>query len=291
MNFDRLHIFHTVAELQSFTRAAERLHLTQPGVSKHVRELEAELGMKLFDRLGKRVALTQAGEILFSAAGRAFRVLADARAKMADVQVLEGGRLTVGVSVTIGTYILPEVLGRFRRAYPSVEVVADVTLSGRVVRNVLGNTVDVGLVGHPAEDVRLVSEPFMRDDLMLILPPGHRWAERDRVSCPELRDEPFILAKPGSGTRAVLESRLRDLGCELTRTMEFGNTEGVKKAVEAGLGVAVLSWKVVEREVEAGHLRAVGLAEGGFGREFRVIRRKDKYLSRAVEAFVALLRA
>lgn len=287
MNLDRLHVFHVVAELRSFTRAAERLHLTQPGVSKHIRELEAGMGTRLFDRLGKRIGLTTAGEILFAATGKAFEFIDEARVKIADLHSLEGGKLVVGASVTIGTYILPAILGDFHRAYPCVEVVADVALSGRVVQKVLANAVDVGLIGHPVDDDRLHSEPFMTDDLVLIVPACHRWAGRLSVPFEELWDEPFILPKSGSGTRTILEHRLRELGVVLTNTMEFGSTEGVKKAVEAGLGVAVISRKVVERELEAGLLRAINLAGGGgFMREFRIIRRKDKYKSKAVEAFL-----
>jgi len=289
INLDRLRIFQAVAEARSFTRAAEVVHLTQPGISKHIKQMEEYYGLPLFDRLGKKVALTQAGEILSEATQEIMASVTAAEQRIEELKGLRRGKLVLGASFGPGIYILPDVLAVFRKQYPAVEVTVDISLSAKIVAKILANRLDLGLVSPEAHDPRLFSREFMTDELIAIVPRNHLWANKKRIRPQELLGETFIVEARGAGTRAVVEERLKQKGIVLTKVVDFGNVEGVKRAVEAGLGVSIQSRSVVEREIAAGSLTGVSLAgmDAKLGRFY--ICRRDKHLSNAAQAFLALL--
>src|SRR5208337_3922606 len=241
INLDQLRIFQAVAQARSFTRAADAVHLTQPGVSKHIKQMENYYGTSLFDRLGKRVALTQAGEILFEATQGIMVSIAAAEQRIEELKGLHGGKLVLGASFPIGIYVLPDILAAFRKQYPAVEVTLDIALSEKIVARILANKLDLGLVSHEAQDPRLVAREFMTDRLIAIAPRNHRWASKKRIRPKELLGETFIVAARGAGTRAVVEERIKQKSIPLKNVIDFGNTEGVKRAVEVGLGVSIQS--------------------------------------------------
>lgn len=287
LNLNQLRVFHRVATLLSFTRAAEDLHLTQPGISKHIRDLEAYYGCRLFDRLGKKVALTQAGEILFKAAAEMSLLIEEARTRISDLKGLVGGRLNIGASIMIGTYILPRVIARFRRLHPSIDIALDISLSEQIVDKVLGNALEVGLVGHRASDSRLLVQRFETDRMLLIVPSDHRWAKKRALTgLRELIDQPFLLPQKGSGTRRILEDLFQRSGIRPKHTMEFGTTEGVKKAVEAGLGISIISQHIVRSELGTGRIRSLPLRGVDLKRDLYIVYRRDRYLSAAARAFL-----
>jgi LysR family transcriptional regulator, low CO2-responsive transcriptional regulator len=289
INLDRLRIFQAVAETRSFTRAAEVVHLTQPGISKHIRQMEEYYGTLLFDRLGKKVALTHAGEILAEATQEIMASVTAAEQRIEELKGLRGGRLVIGASFALGIYLLPGVLAAFRKRYPAVEVTVDISLSAKIMAKILANKLDLGLVNQDTHDPRLHARQFMTDDLFVIIPRHHRWAKKKRIRPQELLGETFIVAARGAGVRAVIEERLKEKGIVLTNVVDFGNVEGVKRAVEAGLGVSIQPQSVVQRELSAGSLTGVLLAglDAKLGRFY--ICRKDKNLSNAAKAFLALL--
>lgn len=289
VNLDQLRIFEAVAQSRSFTRAAEMVHLTQPGISKHIKQMEQYFGVPLFDRAGRKVALTQAGAMLFEATQEIMAVIGAAERHIDDLKGLRGGRLRLGSSFPVGVYILPRVLAEFRRRYPAVEVALEICLSEAVEAKLLANELDLGLVSHNTRDPRLVARAFLRDELVAIAPPGHKWAKKRRIAPQELAGETFIVAAQGAGTRAVVEERLRALGITVTSLLEFGNLEGVKHAVEAGLGVSVQAHRVVQREVEAGSLHAIRLTGMDTSIEFFYVRRKNTHLSHAARELVGLV--
>jgi len=290
MNLNQLIIFHTVAEQLSFTRAAQELHLTQPGISKHIAALEEYYGARLFDRLGKKVALTQAGEILHAATATITTLLEETKSRVDDLKGLAGGKLQVGAGVTIAAYLLPRMLTAFKKKAPGVELTVETGFSGEIVERVLAAGIELGLVGQLYADPRLVVRSFHKDPLVLIAPPGHRWVKRKRpVSLGELAGETFLLSKRGSGTWRMVCDLLEKSGTQLGTTMELGTTEGVKQAVGAGLGVSILSRHVLEREMSSGAVHAVPLAGERQQRELYVVYRRDRYLSQAAHAFLALL--
>ncbi len=290
ISLSQLRILHAVAQTRSFTRAAEAVHLTQPGISKHIKQMEEYYGIPLFDRLGKKVALTQAGEILLAASLEVTVSMENAEQKIDDLRGLRGGRLVLGTSFPIGVYILPRILAAFRERYPAVEVALEISLSEKISVRILGNELDLGLVTHRVKDARLLSQEFMTDQLVAIFPVNHHWAVKQRITPPDLIGETFIVAAQGAGTRAVLEERLTEKGVGLENLLDFGNLEGVKHAVEAGLGVSIQARSVVGREIADGSLLALPLAEIDDSLEYLYVRRKDKHLSNAAQAFLALLR-
>ncbi|MEW6609115.1 MAG: selenium metabolism-associated LysR family transcriptional regulator [bacterium] len=289
MNLNQLRVFHTVAKLQSFTKATSELYLTQPGISKHIKELEEYYGIRLFDRLGKKVVLTQAGEILFATTKDMFNLVNEAKIKIDELKGIRGGKLTMGASVTIGIYILPEILGKFRHKYPDIEIALDISLSQEIVEKVLANTIDIGFIGAIVNDERLIIKQFLTDELVVIVSPRHKWADRESIQPNELANETFIISRQGSGTRTIVEERLKQIGVILKKTMEFGNTEAIKKAVEAGLGISIISKYAILREVNAGILKSICLSGVNLGRNFYFTYRKDKYLTNVVKAFLSLL--
>ncbi len=289
INLDQLRIFQAVAEVRSFTRAAGVVHLTQPGISKHIKQMEEYYGTPLFDRLGKKVALTQAGEILFEATHEVMASITAAEQRIQDLKGSYGGRLVLGASFPLGIYVLPKMLAAFRRRFPEVEVKVDISLSEKIVARILANKLDLGLVSPGVNDPRLISKPFMTDELIAIAPGNHRWAKKKRIRPEDFPEETFIVSARGAGTRAVVEDRLREKGILLTNVVDFGNIEGVKRAVEAGLGVSIQSRSVVEREIAAGSIAGVPLVGMNVKLTRSSIYRKDKHLSNAAKAFLELL--
>ena len=289
VNLDQWRIFQAVGQSQSFTRAAEIVYLTQPGISKHIKQMEQYFGVPLFDRSARKATLTEAGAILFEATQEVMATLEVAERRIDDLKGLRGGRLRLGSSFPVGVYILPRVLAEFRRQFPAVDVALEIELSETVEARLLANELDLGLVSRETRDPRLTSHPFMTDELLVIVPPGHRWAKRRHLAPRELAGETIIVAAQGAGTRAVVEERLRAKGIALSKLMEFGNLEGAKHAVEAGLGISVQARSVVEREVSAGTLRALRLTGMDTSIQFFYARRKNTHLTHAARELIGLL--
>src|SRR5271165_2914811 len=260
INLNQLRAFQAVAQARSFTRAADAVHLTQPGVSKHIKQMENYYGTSLFDRLGKRVALTQAGEILFEATQGIMVSIAAAEQRIEELKGLHGGKLVLGASFPIGIYVLPDILAAFRKQYPAVELTLDISVSEKIVAKILANKLDLDLVSNEVHDPRLTAREFMRDELIAIARSNHRWENKNRIRPQELLGETFIMAARGAGTRSVVEERLSEKGVFLENVVDFGNTEGVKRAVEVGLGVSIQSKTMVQREISAGSLTGVSVA-------------------------------
>ncbi|MGB8770070.1 MAG: LysR family transcriptional regulator [Candidatus Korobacteraceae bacterium] len=289
INLNQLRIFQAVAETRSFTRAAEVVHLTQPGISKHIKQMEEYYGAPLFDRLGKKVVLTQAGEVLFEATQEIMASMSAAEQRIEDLKGVRGGKLVLGASFVIGIHFLPGVLAEFRKQYAAVDVTLDISLGEKIVAKILANKLDLGLVSHEVRDPRLICREFMTDELIAITPSNHRWANKKRIKPEELLQETFIVAARGAGTRAVVEERLREKGIVLRNVLDFGNLEGVKRAVEVGLGVSIQSQSVVRREISAGSLKGIAVAGMDAKLAHFYVQRKDKHLSNAAKAFMALL--
>jgi DNA-binding transcriptional LysR family regulator len=253
--------------------------------------MEEYFGTPLFDRSGKQVTLTEAGTILFEATQEIMATIEAAERRIEDLKGLRGGRLRIGSSFPIGVYLLPSVLAEFRKRYPAVEVTLDIALSDTIGPKLLANEIDLGLVSYEPRDPRLVARAFMTDELVAIVPRDHEWAKKRRIEPEDLTGETFIVAARGAGTRTVVEERLKARGVVLQKTLEFGNLEGVKHAVEAGLGVSIQARSVVQRELVSGSLHAVKLADMDATIQFFYICRRNAHLTYAAKALVTLLEA
>lgn len=289
IELDRLRIFHAVAKTGSFTRAAEVVHLTQPGISKHIRQMEEYYGVPLFDRLPRKVVLTQAGEVLFEATQEIMGLIAAAEQRIQDLKGLRGGRLHVGASFPIGLYILPGLLAEYRKRYPHIEVQTDIAVSRKIEAKVLANRLDIGLVSSEVNDPGLVAGRFMTDELVVIAPRDHKWSGKARIKAQNLTGETFIMAGREAGTRAIVEKRLKEKGIVLSDVFDFVNAEGVKRAVEAGLGISIQARSIVRRELADGSLCAIRITDIDNKIGYLRIFRKNRRLSNAAQALLELL--
>jgi DNA-binding transcriptional LysR family regulator len=293
MDFVRLSVFSAVARHQSFSRAAEALHLSQPAVSKHIRQLEAELGVQLLHRRSaaaarNRVELTDAGRILADYAQRVSVLTEEVRRVLGELEGLQRGYLRVGASTTPGLYLLPQVLARFQEKYPGIEAALTIANSADITRRVLNGEVDLGFVGVPTEVIGLQVRPFAEDEIVLIVPPGHSLAQQRAFAPGLLAEDTLILREAGSGTRQIVEPRLIELGARPRRVMEIAGCEAVKRAVAAGLGVAFVSRHAIALEMAQQLVSIPNIPELRFRRPLFILTRKDARPSAAALAFLAL---
>ncbi|HEV8354991.1 MAG TPA: LysR family transcriptional regulator [bacterium] len=289
MNLHQLRIFHTVARLGSYSRAAEELKISQPSVSIQVGDLERSLGVDLFEQLGKRIYLTEAGRVLEEYAQRILGLFDEASAAVAEVRGVHRGRLAIGATNIPGTYLLPRALFSFQERFPQITVSLEIGTARRIQERVLRNEVELGVVGWEISAQNLVSRRFYEDEIVLVVPPGHRLAAGGPVPLGTLRDERVIMRERGSGTREAVEAALREANLALPAAMELGSGEAIKEAVAAGLGVSFLSSLAVAADTAAGRLVRVPLEGITITQPFVLIQHRDKRPSQAMTALIELL--
>jgi len=289
LNLHHLRVFARVAQEGGFTRAAQALHLSQPAVSKSVRELERQIGLPLLDRNGRSTRLTAAGEALHARARELFAVEQSAEAELRALRGLDGGELRVGASTTVATYLLFPYLARFREANPRVALRVASANTRSIARALLERRLDVALVEGPVRHSRLDVVPWRADELVVIMPPAHRLARKRSIQLRELASEPLIEREPGSGTRKVAERALAAHGVTPTVTLQLGSTEAIKQAVAAGLGLAFVSRFAVEDQVALGRIAAVRVREAALGRTLTELRLRGRAPTPAATAFRRLL--
>ena len=288
----RLQVFHTVARLLSFTKAAETLHMTQPAVTFQIRQLEDHFNTRLFDRTHNRISLTAAGEQVLRFADRIFELYAEMENSIRGLTGEISGALTIGASTTIAEYMLPTLLGDFKEKYPEVTIHLKVANSDGIVSLVESNAIDLGVVESSVANKNLVVEVCKRDHLLGIVPPGHPLAKEVSVKFARLLEYPFICREEGSGTRGVIGEYLDQLpGCEgaLKVAMELGSPEAVKGAVEAGMGVSVVSRATIQKELRLGTLVALEL-DPPLERPFSFVHQKQKFRLRVMEELLEFAR-
>jgi len=288
----RLEIFLKVAELGSFSRAADALFLTQPTVSEHVRALEDELGVQLLDRLGRGTTPTKAGTLLLGYARRLLTLSREARQAIEQFQGRVSGELVLGGSTIPGEYVLPALIGAFRGKYPDVSISLRIGASRQVQEWVEQGHVEVGVVGALPASRTLETRQLMADDLVLVVPPEHPWVARKTVTVEDVKREPLILRERGSGSRETLEQALKEVGLELTAfhvVGEIASTQAVKQAVRAGLGLSFVSHRAVEDECRAGLLACVKVSNLNVSRAFHIVTHRDRSRSPLAQAFLAFV--
>src|SRR5512143_2033322 len=280
----QLQIFDAAARALSFSRAAERLRLTQPAVSMQIRQLEHFAGVSLFERSGRRLHLTDAGEELVLHARAVLRALEEADEAFAAMKGLRGGRVRLAV-VSTAKYFAPRLIARFVRAHPGVKVRLQVDNRDAVVRTLAANDVDLALMGRPPGELELVAAPFADHPHVIIAPPDHPLAHRRRVDADALASEVFLVREAGSGTRTAMERFFRERKVPLKVGMEMPSNETIKQAVMAGLGLSFISMHTIALELSAGALALVHAQGLPVVRQWYVLHRSEKRLSPAAEAF------
>jgi LysR family transcriptional regulator, transcriptional activator of the cysJI operon len=291
----RLVVFRAVAEQQSFRKAAEELYLTQPAVSLQIKALEEELGVQLFDRSGPRAGLTPAGTILLDHARRVHHLLAQAEDRIAALSGDHAGKLTLGASTTIAQYVLPRLLGEFCAENPRIELTLMSGNTEHIVNEVRESKIPLGFIEGPprARDVR--TEPFLRDEILLIAPAAHEWAERGSATCADLTSTPLLMRERGSGTRRITEMALEKQGLKcraLHIAMELDSTEAIKSAVEAGLGVGFVSRWAIAKDLRLGKsFKIVEMKGLRIHRDFLLVTAKGPELQGPAKEFRRFLAA
>jgi DNA-binding transcriptional LysR family regulator len=290
MNFNHLLIFHKVAEKEHFTHAAEALYISQPAVSKQVHELERSLGLALFVQVGRNVHLTEAGRTLFDYTRRIFALSEEAEMVLGEMHGLKRGRLLVGASTTIGTYLLPELLGIYRQRYPHITLALDIANATEIQQRLLHNRIEVGIIEGAVTHDEICERFWRQDQLVLIAPTDTPLLAQHHLTIEALLHEPFILREPGSGTRTVLEEALSKRGLPpLLPSMELGSTEAIKKAVAAGLGLSFVSEHTIQMERAAQVVVSVPLLDFTVTRSLSLIYLKQRRLSRAAQMFLEVI--
>ncbi len=294
LDLHKLEIFYWVAELGSFSQAAERLALSQPTVSTHIQELEKGLESKLLYRIPGKVSLTPLGQLVFE---RARILLSFKRETVAAVEQFQGklvGELWVGGSNIPGEYLLPQKLGAFVRKHPEVKPILRIGDSAGIVEQVLDGKVELGFVGFKSDDRRLSLYPLWKDEMILVVPKNHAWSGRKSVALEEIRSETFIARERGSGTlgslRELLSRKRRSADKLIHTVMELGSTEAIKQALISGFGVSILSRISVSRELAAGILVEIPIRGLRMERDFYEVVHKRRPLSPVSQGFRAFLK-
>jgi DNA-binding transcriptional LysR family regulator len=285
VNLHLLRIFLAVAEQGSFSQAANALYISQPAVSKSVQELERQLDLLLFDRSGRKLQLTEAGTLTMRHARQIFALERSAETALDQLRGLETGHLSLGASQTVGTDLLPPIMGAFHRRYPGIQLSLEIGNTQQVVELLLHGTLDTAFVEGPVNRAGLVIHPWRSDRLVVIAAPDHPLVARQPLTLEQILDEPFVVREQGSGTRAVFEQALRERQADIQIAMELGSNEAVKNAVSAGLGISVISEATIPVPIKAGVLVTLDVADFDLTRSLTRIEVEGRPASPALTAF------
>ncbi|HZE35502.1 MAG TPA: selenium metabolism-associated LysR family transcriptional regulator [Candidatus Eisenbacteria bacterium] len=294
MDLRQLEIFVKVAELKSFSKAAQALRLTQPTISEHIRTLEQELGVRLLDRLGRGAEATRAGQLLLSHATRMLQLQRETLQAMDSFQGRLAGDLHVAASTIPGEYVLPSLIGRFKEKFPDIVISLLIGDSRAVVDWVIDGRAEVAVVGAKLAHRGIEYRELMPDELVVVVPVAHPWHGRKEIGLADLRAEAMLLREQGSGTRAAFEAALAQAGQDLSAFRivgEMGSTQAIKQAVKAGVGVSVISKRAVEEECRSGLVWCLRIRDLRITRAFYIATHRDRSRSPLAEAFRSFLEA
>ena len=283
---DPLKVFVTVIEQKNFSRAGDILNLSQPGVSLHIRNLENELGTKLIYRSPKQVQITEPGKILYRHAKQMLNHYETAKREINEFNNVVSGTMKIGASFTIGEYYLPKVLAEFAAQYPKVDIQIIISNSNDVIQGIRSNKLDIGLIEGETDYKDIDVRPFMNDEMIVVVPPDHPLSQMDLIEGNMLQNQTWVLREQGSGTRTYSDKLLSSLEVNIKKTFIFTSIQGVKEAVMAGLGIALLSRLTVQKELKSNELKTFHLKNEPLIRPFSIVKKLDFEASKAMELFL-----
>ncbi|TWI75416.1 transcriptional regulator, LysR family [Desulfobotulus alkaliphilus] len=289
MDLWQLNIFCKVVERKSFSKAGQSVHLSQPTISSHIRDLESHFGCRLIDRLGKEAVPTKAGRLLYQHARRMLQLRDETETAMAEFQGAIKGRFVVGGSTIPGAYILPKLVGGFAERHPDVTLSLVIGDSDQILTETLEGTLELGIIGALSKDRRAEQICILEDIMGLMVPASHPLTDRKSIDLETLSKTPFILREKGSGTRQAISSHLKTLGIsieDLCVVAEMGNTQAVIQGIKSGLGVSILSPVAVEEELASGRIRCIPVEGLHLSRNFYLTRHRDRTPSPLCTAFI-----
>jgi DNA-binding transcriptional LysR family regulator len=280
----QLRVFESVARHLSFSRAAEELHLTQPAVSMQVKQLQDSIELPLFEQLGKKVFLTEAGRELFRYSRSIAQQLREMEEVLDQLKGVDRGRLAISV-VSTAKYFAPQLLARFQKMHPRVAATIHVSNRQNVLRHLADNEVDLAIMGHPPEEMDLDAQPFLENPLVCIAASDHPLAKRKGIPLARLGEENFLVREPGSGTRNAMERFFSQHEIQLNRSMEMDTNEAIKAVVGAGMGLSVISLQACDLELETGRLVVLNVDHFPIMRHWFVVHRAQKRLTAVTQGF------
>ena len=292
MDLWQLNIFCKVIELKSFSKAGKAIHLSQPTISSHIKDLEAHFDCRLIDRLSKEATPTKAGELLYGYAKRMLALRDETETALAEYNGKVRGRLVIGGSTIPGTYLMPQLIGDFKKEYPQVIVSLVIGDTDHIIESILNGSLELGIVGAKAETQKIIQKKLIEDEMRLIVPADHRWAGKKRVSLKQLVSEPFILRERGSGTLKSLQQSLIGLGNSIESLKviaELGSTQAICQGIKSGAGVSIISTLAVAEDLQAGKFSALEVEGLDLKRNFYLTQHRYRSPSPLSAAFVKFL--
>ncbi len=286
MNFRKLRIFYETAINLNMTKVAKSLYISQPSVSQAIQELEEELGVKVFDRIGKRLSLTYEGEVYFNYVRRILNLYDEGIENIKKINNKEQGRIVIGASTTIGIYMLPDIIKDFVSINKGVEISLIIENTKNIEKMILQNKIDFAFVEGKIHSEEIIYEKIWEDELVFIEPYEHEWTNKTFISKEDVSKEKFIMREKGSGTREIVESYLKDKGVEYEVFMELGSTEAIKRSVEAGLGIGCVSNQCIGEEIKSNKISKITFNKERIKRDLLLVVHKDKFISNNMREFI-----
>ncbi len=293
MDLWQLNIFCKVVELEGFSKAAKAVHLSQPTISSHIKELENHFECQLIDRLDKKAVPTKAGELLYNYACKLISLRDETETAMAEFQGKIKGRLFIGGSTIPGGYILPRLIGAFTKDYPGVTISLSIGDTDQIIQDILSGVLELGIVGAKTSDKKILQEKLIEDEMRLIVSADHKWSRKKSVNLTMMFQEPFIIRERGSGTLKSIQLCLLDKGYsseDLNIIAEMGSTEAVIQGIKSKVGISILSTIAVAEELQTGTLKALIIKELNLKRSFYITRHRLRSISPLSKAFMEFLK-
>lgn len=282
--FRQMQVFEAVARLGSFTSAAKALHLSQPGVSMQIKQLEETVGLPLYEQVGKKIHLTQAGQELHDYSQRIVDLLKEAETVLENLKGMQSGSLSISVATT-ASHFTTRLLAAFSQQNQGITISLDITNRESLQRQLEANEPDLVIMGQPPHGVNVVSEAFMENPLVMIAAPGHPLLEQKQIKLQDLQLQPFVVRETGSGTRDSIQRYFDKRHLKFQTCIAMSSNEAIKQAVEAGLGLGIVSFHTLELELETGRLEILDVEDFPIMRHWHVVQRTGKRLSPVAEQF------
>jgi len=289
MNLNQLKIFYMAAKNGSLSAAAAALYITQPAVTKGIQRLQEYYEIKLFNRFGKKMALTDAGEVLYGIAESIFEMENQAEESLRDFQQRKRGFIRILSSESFGSYYLPFIINRFIKMNPEIRISMELLPTDLIVEKTATLANDLGFISYPAPHKKLFMREVLEDSYQIIVPSGHPLASKSAIEPGDLTGHSLIVHEKGSAPRVSTEDFVRRHNINVSIPLELSNNEAIKTAVEEGIGIAVITRRVVSKELAMGTLKAVPLSDPAMTRKFYLIHHKDKYISRPLQSLIDMV--
>jgi len=284
-----LKIFYFAAKYGNLSLAAEALYITQPAVTKGIQRLQEYYGVKFVNRFGKKLALTDAGEILYDIAEKIFEMESQAEESISDFQQQKRGHIRIHSSESFGAYYLPSIINRFSKANPHIRISVNILPTEQVVENSISLNNDLGFISSPVEHNKVTVREVLEDRLVIVAPPDHPLTRKGSLEPRDLKGQSMIMHEKGSATRIFVDDFIRKNDISITIPLELSSNMAIKKAVQERIGIAMISRKIVSEEIQRGELKAILFSNQQMKRKFYMVHHKDKYFSEPLKSLIEIM--